>query len=125
MSEKHTVLPWRVDVRTGCVAIYPASESHHCFSGVEESFIHSKHWPRSNVPEDMGWKTDEEAIANAKFICLAANHFEEAVKLIETIEKWGGHHYSCSMEKSLINDCDCYHKDCNYFLTRINEAQDG
>ena len=42
MTTKHTPGPWKVDIRTGCFAVYPAIEDHPCLSGAGDGGIGGK-----------------------------------------------------------------------------------
>ena len=63
----HTEGSWKVDIRSGCVAVYPAVQEYKCLSGFENSFIHFKGGRRSG----MSWEMDGEDLANARLIAAA------------------------------------------------------
>ena len=78
MSE-HTKGPWKADIRSGCVAIYPANESHSCLSGIEATAIHYQDG-RGEQPESGYRPVTEEQVANA-FLIAAAPQLLEACRL--------------------------------------------
>ena len=76
---KHTPGPWSVDCRVGCIAVYPAGESHNCLDLAKEWAIHFK--GGRQVVDDNGifcrWTMDDEAIANAHLISAAPDLLHE------------------------------------------------
>ena len=78
----HTKGPWKLDLRSGALAIYPADQEHKCFSGISESFIHFKsgHPIRGTDGEIICWEMDEQDIANARLIAAAPELFELIVR---------------------------------------------
>ena len=66
MSE-YTPGPWKCDERVGCVAVYPASETHECLSGADRWAVHF----RMGAPVDGDWTVPEEVLANARLIASA------------------------------------------------------
>ena len=77
---KHTPGPWKADIRTGCVAVYPNNESHNCLSGIEATAIHYQDG-RGEQPESGYRPVTEEQIANT-FLMAAAPVMLDALKKI-------------------------------------------
>lgn len=70
-KQAHSELPWVVDERAGCIAIYPASKDYNCLDIPERNFIHYKHGKQV----DGSWRLSPEVRANAALIVRAANSF--------------------------------------------------
>lgn len=83
---KHTQTDWKLDIRTGCYAIYPASEDHNCLSGADETAIVYQNGRGERSNGDSGYRllTDQQ-IADAKFICRAVNCHEELIDLMKKL----------------------------------------
>jgi hypothetical protein len=77
--QKHSPLPWKVDVRVGCVAVYPESlpaDQTQCLDGSEEEIILYK--SNRAVWDDKSkgtwhWAMSPQDVANAELIVRAVN----------------------------------------------------
>jgi len=76
----HTPGPWRLDVRTGMVAVY-AGEKKNCLDGIDGDLVFVKYWPRRG-DGNLGFVVNEQDITNAKVIA-------EVPEMIEALgEAW-------------------------------------
>ena len=98
MSEKkkHTPGPWKLDQRSGCLAIYPESEDHTCLDGGERWAIHYSRMG-SVFNQCRFWEMSEQAKIDARRIVACVNALEEFST--EDIEKG----YVCTCKTPLIN----------------------
>lgn len=83
--------PWKLDVRVGCVAVYPDNQDHNCLSDASEWAIHYK--SGYQVKDENGnfvrWEVPEEDIANARLIAAAPDLLaacEMVLTFVESID---------------------------------------
>lgn len=82
MSE-HTPTPWLVDIRTGCLAIYPASENHNCLDGFSQRGILFQGGFGERAPESIYQSVTPLQKANATFIVEACNAHDTLVEVLK------------------------------------------
>ena len=69
----YTPEPWRVDARTGCYAIYQASENHNCLSGMDkQAIVYQSGRGEESQPNGYRYLTEEQ-LANARRIVACVN----------------------------------------------------
>lgn len=81
--EGHTPGPWKVDIRVGCIAVYPAGLGANCIEEVRDSMV--AYWAGFLVDGEDGqyWDTSERDRANAELIAAAPSLLAENEKLWE------------------------------------------
>ena len=84
MSE-HTPTPWKADIRTGCLAIYPASEDHNCLDGFSQRGIMFQGGFGERAPESIYQSVTPLQVANAEYIVLACNLHDALVAALKDI----------------------------------------
>lgn len=82
MSE-HTPTPWKADIRTGCLAIYPASEDHNCLDGFSKRGIMFQGGFGEQPPESAYQLVTPLQEANAAFIVRACNAHEKLAEALK------------------------------------------
>ena len=70
----HTKGQWKADIRSGCVAVYPAVQEYKCLSGFDDEFIHFKMGKKTG----LSWEMDETDIDNARLIAAAPDYHKLA-----------------------------------------------
>ena len=84
MSE-HTPTPWKADIRTGCLAIYPASEDHNCLDGFSQRGIMFQGGFGERAPESIYQSVTPLQVANAEYIVLSCNLHDALVAALKKI----------------------------------------
>ena len=72
-TARHTSGPWILDVRSGCLAVYPADRANDtpgCHFDDDRNIHFST---KGAVHDEAGWTIPEETIINARFIVAACN----------------------------------------------------
>ena len=88
MEQNHSPLPWKCDVRVGCIAIYPASmpkEETQCLAGANSWAIHYKPGRQKVDSKQIEWEVDPEDEANAQFIVQACNNFDSMLESLREV----------------------------------------
>ncbi len=83
----HTPGPWKADIRSGCLAVYPAREDHNCLSGARQWAIHYSNKDAEQT-QGGGWTMSEEARANARLIAAAPDMLALLKDWAEASEPW-------------------------------------
>ena len=73
VTAKPTPRPWRVDVRTGCVAVYQGAQQN-CLDGIEDSFLFYRQWPWDE--DNKEYRVNEQDIADAYRIAATLDLLE-------------------------------------------------
>ena len=84
MTTQHTPTPWQVDIRSGCVAIYPASDEYRCLDLPPTTFV--AYWNGRRTEDGMAWQMDPIHEANAAFIVKACNAHERLMRLADNVK---------------------------------------
>ncbi len=81
----HTPGPWKADIRSGCLAVYPTREDHNCLSGARQWAIHYSNKDAEQT-QGGGWTMSEEARANAHLIAAAPELLEACQEFVRKVE---------------------------------------
>lgn len=103
---EHTKTPWKLDLRVGCLAIYPEAlpaEQTYCLDGANNWAVHFKQGRRL---ENMEWEVAPLDQANAAFIVRACNSHDQLVEACHSAiaalvfaESYGGGEYPDAIRK--------------------------
>lgn len=80
---KHTPGPWKLDQRSGCLAVYPATDDRNCLSGASNFAIHYSN--KGAKFNGSFWDMDEQAKADARLISAAPELLAALVAVTETL----------------------------------------
>ena len=85
-TAEHSKIPWKVDSRVGCIAVYPESEEYNCLDIPQINFVGYWSGYRTNGENNTRWATHEKDKANAEFIVRAANSFYPMLEALKRIK---------------------------------------
>lgn len=83
---KFTPGPWRADIRVGCAAVYPASESVNCIGDIKKRLAYFKGYKTTGKDGCYEWNVSPEDAANAHLIAAAPELLEAAISVLGDIE---------------------------------------
>ena len=109
-------LPWKLDIRSGCLAVYPAKDgdTHYCLAGGNKWAIHFKEGKRI-CDEDgklVTWEMDQMDIARASFMVRACNCHADLLEALKLL-----------LSHPSDNPADAVKTDDGYFLSPLNIAE--